>query len=150
MANIEILGRIKPNIKNNKELCVYNDDNNIMIKRKQKSIITDYSIKHKYAFDKVFDDKSDNLDIYNYLSITMLRLLIKENKNVTFYMYGQTGSGKTHTLLGSKKESGFLELILNDILEINYPIKVSVVEVYNNKCMDILNKKNSIQQRWMI
>ena len=147
MANIEILGRIKPNIKNNKELCVYNDDNNIIIKRKQKSIITDYSIKHKYAFDKVFDDKSDNLDIYNYLSINMLRLLIKENKNVTFYMYGQTGSGKTHTLLGSKKESGFLELILNDILEINYPIKVSVVEVYNNKCMDILNKKNSIQQR---
>ena len=147
MANIEILGRIKPNIKNNKELCVYNDDDNIIIKRKQKSIITDYSIKHKYAFDKVFDDKSDNLDIYNYLSINMLRLLIKENKNVTFYMYGQTGSGKTHTLLGSKNESGFLELILNDILEINYPIKVSVVEVYNNKCMDILNKKNCIQQR---
>jgi len=37
MANIEILGRIKPNIKNNKELCVYNDDDNIIIKRKQKN-----------------------------------------------------------------------------------------------------------------
>tara|TARA_Y100000022_G_C13259257_1_gene381705 strand:+ start:3549 stop:4829 length:1281 start_codon:yes stop_codon:yes gene_type:complete len=147
MTQIEILGRIKPNLKNNKTLCVNTNDNNITIKREQKSIIDNYSVSHKYNFDKVFDDKCDNLDIYNHLSINILHSIIKENQNVTFYLYGQTGSGKTHTLLGSNKEDGFLGLILNDIIHINYPIKASAVEIYNNKCMDILNKKNAVCQR---
>jgi hypothetical protein len=76
----------------------------------------------------------------------MLRNSIKNQKNVNFFLYGQTGSGKTHTLLGSKHEQGFLELLCLDILEINYPIYVSVIEIYNNKCMDILNKRSAVTQ----
>ena len=147
MASIEILGRIKPNLKNNKDLCVQHINNNIIVKRKQKSIISDYSLNHNYNLDKLFDQSSVNLDIYNYLSINILRSLFKEKKNVTFFLYGQTGSGKTHTLLGSKNEEGFLEMLLNDVLEINYQIKISVIEIYNNKCMDILNNRKVVTQR---
>lgn len=146
MANIEILGRVKPNIHNSSDLCVKIEDKSIIVNRKQKSIINDYLVNHNYTFDKVFDEQSKNDDVYNYLSIEFLRLIIKEKKNVTFFLYGQTGSGKTHTILGNNKEAGFLDLLLRDILEINFSIKVSVIEIYNNVCFDILNKKKLIKQ----
>ena len=32
-------------------------------------------------------------------------------------------------------------------MNINYDVNVSLIEIYNNKCYDILNNKNQIQQR---
>ena len=37
--------------------------------------------------------------------------------------------------------------MLHDILNINYPVSVTLVEIYNNKCYDILNHKKLIYQR---
>ena len=73
--------------------------------------------------------------------------MIRDKKDVTFYVYGQTGSGKTHTILGNESEYGFLYLFLKDVIHINYDATVSVVEIYNNKCYDILNNKNIVHQR---
>lgn len=146
MESINILARIKPNLKNIKDLCIETEQETITIKRNQKGVINDYSINHTYTFDRVYDQNDSNINIYNSLGHKMLRNLIKNKKNVNFFLYGQTGSGKTHTLLGSQHEQGFLELLCLDILEINYPITVSVIEIYNNKCMDILNKRSIVKQ----
>ena len=146
MESINILARIKPNLKNIKDLCIETEQESIIIKRNQKGVINDYSINHTYTFDRVYDQNDSNVNIYNSLGHKMLRNSIRNKKNVNFFLYGQTGSGKTHTLLGSQHEQGFLELLCLDILEINYPIIVSVIEIYNNKCMDILNKRTLVKQ----
>ena len=146
MESINILARIKPNLKNSKDLCIKTEQESIIIKRNQKGVINDYSINHTYTFDRVYDQNDSNVNIYNSLGHKMLRNLIRNKKNVNFFLYGQTGSGKTHTLLGSQHEQGFLELLCLDILDINYPITVSVIEIYNNKCMDILNKRSAVTQ----
>lgn len=146
MEKINILARIKPNLKKSKDLCIDTCNESIIVKRNQKSIINDYSINHTYTFDNVYDSDDLNINVYNSIGHKMLVNSIKNKKNVNFFLYGQTGSGKTHTLLGSQNERGFLELLCQDILEINYPMNVTVVEIYNNKCMDILNKRNPVSQ----
>ena len=152
MNNIKIFSRIKPNANDNVDSCVFNNKDTLIVKKQQKAYLQNYIIDCNYKLDKVFDDKCANLDIYNYISIEILKSILKYNKNVTFYVYGQTGSGKTHTILGDHKikgreEEGFVSLILHDILDINYQVSVTLVEIYNNKCYDILNNKKHIHQR---
>ena len=116
MTKIKILSRIKPNLTNHCiDGCVKNYENQIMVQKPQKSYAGNYNMTHKYKFDKVFDDKCINMDVYNELGIDMLMNVLKYKKNVTFYVYGQTGSGKTHSILGSPKEHGFLQYLLYDI-----------------------------------
>ena len=151
MNNIKILARIKPTA-NNCDSCIKENNNTIIVQKQQKAYLNNYVVDCKYKLDRVFDDGYLNLDVYNALSVDILRNVLKFNKNVTFYVYGQTGSGKTHTILGDhkvkgKEEDGFVSLILRDILNINYDVNVSLIEIYNNKCYDILNNKNHIQQR---
>ena len=148
MTKIKILSRIKPNLtRNNSDSCVKTYENQIMVQKPQKSYAGIYNMTHKYGFDKVFDDKCINMDIYNELGIDMLMNVLKYKKNVTFYVYGQTGSGKTHTILGSQKERGFLHTLLSDMLEMKLDAKISFIEIYNNKCYDILNEKKQVFQR---
>ena len=71
-----------------------------------KAYLNNYVVDCKYKLDRVFDDGYLNLDVYNALSVDILRNVLKLNKNVTFYVYGQTGSGKTHTILGDHKVKG--------------------------------------------
>ena len=147
MSNLKIFVRIKPSV-NNIDTCIESDNNNIIIDKRQKTYANTCIVKCKYIFDKIFDDSFLNSDIYNYISIKILRSVIKNNLNSTFYVYGQTGSGKTHTILGDdKNEKGIFTLILEDIVNINYKVKVSIIEIYNNKCFDVLNNNNNIVQR---
>lgn len=148
MTKIKILSRVKPNLnQNNSDSCVKSHENQVMVQKSQKSYLKDYNMTHKYKFDKVFDEHCLNLDVYNELGIGMLMNVLKYKKNVTFYVYGQTGSGKTHTILGAKKEEGFLHILLSDILEMNLDANISFIEIYNNKCYDILNDKKQVYQR---
>ena len=73
--------------------------------------------------------------------------MLKQQKNVMFYVYGHTGSGKTHSILGNSNEEGFLGLILKDMITIGKFVNVSVMEIHNNKCYDLLNDKKVIVQR---
>ena len=148
MTKIKILSRIKPILTGNSgDCCVKTNENLVMVQKPQKSYAGNYNMTHKYKFDKVFDDQCINMDIYNELGIDMLMNVLKYKKNVTFYVYGQTGSGKTHTILGSPKEKGFLHVLLSDMLEMKLDAKISFIEIYNNKCYDILNEKKQVFQR---
>lgn len=148
MTNIKILSRIKPILKNNQKSCLDVEENKILAKKIQKGCKGDYLVNYKYEFDKVFDDHSKNWDVYENIYIDILKNLMKHRNNVTFYVYGETGSGKTHTLLGNSNERGFLQLMLEDMIEINKKETfVNVVEIYNNKCFDLLDNNKHVYQR---
>jgi hypothetical protein len=141
------MSRIKPILNKNEESCVNVNENEIQLIKCQKRYLKTSNFKYSYNFDKVFDEKCDNLDIYHYFSVDVLKHMMKNRKNVMFYVYGHTGSGKTHTILGNSKEEGFLGLILRDMIDIGKLVKVSVMEIHNNKCYDLLNNKKVIVQR---
>ena len=148
MTNIKILSRIKPIMKNNQKSCLGVQENKILVKKIQKGCKGDYLVNYKYEFDKVFDDCSKNWDVYENIYIDILKNLMRYGNNVTFYVFGETGSGKTHTLLGNSNERGFLQLMLEDMIEINKKDTcVNIVEIYNNKCFDLLDNNKQVYQR---
>ena len=147
MNNIKLMTRIKPILNNNKNRCVKFEGNKIIIKKKQSGCYKERLVKYEYDFDRVFDDNKKNIDIFNEISIDMLYNLIKKKKNIVFYVYGETGSGKTHTIFGNCNEEGYLKLFLQDLISMDLSVKISIIQIYNNKFFDILNGNQIINQR---
>ncbi|POM75305.1 Kinesin-like protein, partial [Phytophthora palmivora] len=56
----------------------------------------------RYAYDRVFDEKSDQADVFDYLRDGVQQ--VAQGFNCTIFAYGQTGTGKTHTMLGKDLE----------------------------------------------
>ena len=148
MNNIKLMTRIKPINNKNITSCVKFEDNKIIIKKRHPGCYKERLVKYEYELDRVFDDEKNNMDLFNEISIDMLYNLIKKRKNIVFYVYGETGSGKTHTIIGNNKEYGFLTLILKDLLfNMKLDVKVSVIQIYNNKFFDVLNNNYIVNQR---
>lgn len=127
---------------------VNSDSNDIKIteikKNLQNKVIKSYK---KYTFDKVFDDEYTNDDLFNDFGMEIALNLIKKI-DTTFYVYGQTGSGKTYTIMGTDKIPGLLVLLLRMIKSYNnINLTFNCIQIYNNKCYDILNNNIQIYER---
>ena len=112
-------------------------------KNLQNKIIKTYK---EYSFDKVFDDEYSNDDLFNDFGMQIALNLVKKI-DTTFYVYGQTGSGKTYTIMGTDKIPGLLSLLLKMVKTYNVNLKFNCIQIYNNKCYDILNNNNEIYER---
>ena len=127
---------------------VDNDNSKIRIaeikKNLQNKVIKTYK---DYTFDKVFDDEYSNDDLFNDFGMEIALNLIKKI-DTTFYVYGQTGSGKTYTIMGTDKIPGLLVLLLKMIKSYNnINLTFNCIQIYNNKCYDILNNNVEIYER---
>ena len=101
--------------------------------------------KNKYNFDEIYDDYNTNDDIFNITATNMLNKFL-DNNDVVFYVFGQTGSGKTHTIFGDKNTQGIFPLVCNYLLDSNYEFEINAVEIYNNKCYDLLSNKQVFER----
>lgn len=100
-------------------------------------------LKHNFQFDKIFDNASDNREIF--LEISQLIQSSLDGYNVCVFAYGQTGSGKTWTM--SHHDDGMIPLsiskIFEDIKELEaqgweYTVEGQFVEIYNEQIVDLL------------
>lgn len=105
-----------------------------------------------FTFDSVFDvDNITNQSVY----ATSVSEVVKQTMNGfngTVFAYGMTGSGKTHSMQGTYNDPGIIPLAVNDIFKyINedsnsmkqYSVKVSYLEIYNEKIYDLLNPREA-------
>ncbi|KAI5950593.1 KIP2 [Candida margitis] len=116
------------------------------------------SISHvdgsSFAFDNVFENdanSNNNYQVYLKACKPIVEKFLDEGYNGTVFAYGMTGSGKTYSMKGNEKESGFVELAVNDLFDkINnhmggtttHQINVSYLEIYNERIIDLLNTGN--------
>ena len=141
--------RVRPNKKNESDNFINcnSDKNYICINDVKKDIMNkNIETNKKYEFDQVYDQDYDNDDIFNDFGIKIAFNLIKKI-DTTFYVYGQTGSGKTYTIMGNEKVPGILSLILKIFKKQNLDLKINCIQIYNNKCLDILNNNYQIFER---
>ena len=100
-----------------------------------------------FNFDKVFGMYSTQEEVFE----TVVRPIVNEcleGFNCTIFAYGQTGTGKTHTMEGdinSEEHAGIVPRSVKAILEnleqsgVEFTIRVSFLELYNEELQDLLN-----------
>lgn len=103
-----------------------------------------------YTFDKVFDPKSSQSDIFEF-SVSQTVDDLFNGYNGTVLAYGQTGSGKSYTMMGSniddEDKKGIIPRIADSIFEkiaagdenTEYTLSVSYMEIYMETIRDLLS-----------
>lgn len=106
------------------------------------------NISLSFNFDKIFNPQSSQRDVFNYVSPMIQSVL--DGYNVCIFAYGQTGSGKTYTMAGPKDDPGVniqaLRLLFNkmsDDNDVTFKVCVSLLEIYNEKIIDLLSNSKS-------
>eukprot|EP00798_Chlamydomonas_sp_ICE-L_P011916 gene11916-15018_t len=106
-----------------------------------------------FKFDQIFDSSSSQADVYG--DAQQLIRSVLDGYNVCIFAYGQTGSGKTHTMSGSSGTDpdgrGINYRALDDLFqmreqrsgEVEYKIKVQMLEIYNETLRDLLSEDQS-------
>uniref|UniRef100_A0A914GYD2 Kinesin motor domain-containing protein n=1 Tax=Globodera rostochiensis TaxID=31243 RepID=A0A914GYD2_GLORO len=113
------------------------------------------------VFDRVYGTESTQIQVYGDVVAPLMKEVLS-GYNCTVFAYGQTGSGKTYTMEGRHDESGsyswetdptsgiipralhqiFTELSTDDI---DFTVRVSYVELYNEQIYDLLSLSNTSQ-----
>lgn len=105
-----------------------------------------------FTYDHVLDPNSSQEQVYQVAAQHIVKDVLN-GYNGTIFAYGQTSSGKTHTMEGKMEEAnsphhGVIPRIINDIFNhiynledpnLEFNIKVSYFEIYNEKIRDLLD-----------
>ncbi|CAD6197428.1 unnamed protein product [Caenorhabditis auriculariae] len=102
-----------------------------------------------YVFDKVFKPNTSQEQVYKGAAYHIVQDVLT-GYNGTVFAYGQTSSGKTHTMegvIGDTSLQGIIPRIVADIFnhifnmdsELEFHIKVSYYEIYNERIRDLLD-----------
>jgi len=99
-------------------------------------------------FDRVYGPGTAQEAVFEDTKPVMLSCV--DGYNVCIMAYGQTGSGKTFTMMGPVDNMGVNRRAIREVLahctasrDIEYQIKVSMMEVYNEKIFDLLTGDRS-------
>ncbi|KAI8341360.1 kinesin motor domain-containing protein [Chlamydoabsidia padenii] len=105
-----------------------------------------------YSFDRVFGPEAKQEELYQEVAQPILEQVLL-GYNCTIFAYGQTGSGKTYTMegdlsqssIGPHSKAGIIPRAIHKLFEaldnqgLEYSVKVSLIELYNEELRDLLN-----------
>ncbi|KAG5534424.1 hypothetical protein RHGRI_022523 [Rhododendron griersonianum] len=118
--------------------------------------IDEFTVEHQWKddikqhlYDRVFDGIASQEDVFD-----DARYLVQsavDGYNVCVFAYGQTGSGKTFTIYGSEDNPGLtpraaselFRILKRDSKNVQFSLKVNMVELYQDVLVDLLLPKNS-------
>ena len=148
-GNIRVYCRIRPILENEinngyNDIISYDDNDDDIIHIYDEERLMTLS----FEFDKIFNNKNTKqIDIFNEISPLLLSVI--DGYNVCIFAYGQTGAGKTYTMQGPKDNPGVnlrtISLLFDKLnknskeMEYEYKIKISLLQVYNETIIDLLN-----------
>lgn len=105
-----------------------------------------------FIFDKVFNQNSQNEDVFNEVVKDLITSLL-DGFNCSVFFYGATGTGKTHTMFGKPNAPGIIFLTIQELFdcvdllkaERDFKINVSYLEIYNENIYDLLRSSTSLK-----
>jgi kinesin family member 2/24 len=98
---------------------------------------------HKFAFDNIFDEKTNNEEVYTCAVAPLAKYATVERGYCTCLVYGQTGSGKTFTMSSMYTQAA--EDVFHQLNEASNRfdapaiVSVSFIELAGENCFDLLN-----------
>lgn len=114
------------------------------------SVATLQGATETLEFDKCYGPDSTQEKVFEDTKPTILSCV--DGYNVCIMAYGQTGSGKTFTMMGPVDNPGVNRRAINELFaacqarpEVRFTIGVSIMEVYNEKLIDLLQDSREDQ-----
>ncbi len=118
-------------------------------------------VSKTYTFDHVFPPEATQESLFKTVAHPIVNEVLK-GFNCTIFAYGQTGTGKTYTMEGLRNEyydgdsenisltsdSGIIPRSIDQIFdtleksEVEYSVRVSFLEIYNEEIRDLLGATN--------
>jgi hypothetical protein len=147
-CGVQVAVRIRPLNKKetaaNDEVCVS------VINNTSLSVSSQFDGNRVFNFDAVLSDSGTQRKAYD---VSARRILTKvlDGFNGCVFAYGQTGSGKTYTMEGMKGLPGVIPRLTQDLFRhisdhkdtTKFTVRVSYVEVYQEKLHDLLKTTNT-------
>ncbi|KJH48236.1 kinesin motor domain protein [Dictyocaulus viviparus] len=146
-GNIRVFYRIRPQLKQineNPAVVIDEMDNGVVHltqpSGRKSSESADFVIPMEYTQEEIF------------LKVSPIITSCIDGYNVCLFAYGHTGSGKTYTMEGPESDPGINQRAIMQLFEaaidgqkenIAYEIKVSMMEIYNEKIRDLLGSSGS-------
>jgi len=107
------------------------------------------STGQNFQFDKVFGWDCPQREVYTYAAKPVIHSILL-GYNGTVFAYGQTSSGKTHTMEGDLNDPelqgviprmvfSIFDGIFNADESVEFVVKISIVEIYNERIKDLLD-----------
>jgi len=110
---------------------------------------------HRFQFAHAFGAGCTNEEVYGAHAAAVENVL--RGFDCTLMVYGQTGSGKTHTMMGAADGSepgivpmafdSLFEAILSRSDETSFSLRLSVLEILEERCVDLLHGRTSVVLR---
>ncbi|CAH8451300.1 unnamed protein product [Schistosoma mattheei] len=162
MSNLHVVARLRPSTfqelnENPKHYITIKENEIILINNGEIgcALAADHRVRTRvFPLDHIFGsvgqrnpDNDSQASIYNHIGKPAVDS-VKDGYNCSLFAYGMTGTGKTHTIFGSEDDPGLIpricEALLNHIkvnqnVHRKYELKISFVEIYNEKIHDLLN-----------
>ncbi|KRX05245.1 P-loop containing nucleoside triphosphate hydrolase [Pseudocohnilembus persalinus] len=158
--NIQVMVRVRPLNQRERDegaqSCVIQQDGNT-----KQLVLQTHSDQKTFNFDYVTDNKVTQDDIFHIVGKPITDACL-EGYNACIFAYGQTGAGKTFTMQGKNLDEGrdnpnrglqprvfdYLFGLINQIKkqkDIEYLVKCSYLEIYNEQIKDLLSSEPSTQ-----
>ncbi|KII70283.1 Kinesin-like protein KIF11 [Thelohanellus kitauei] len=123
------------------------------------SVIGHWGHNRSFVFDRVFDYRSKQIEVYKSVVVPLLEEVI-QGYSCTIFAYGQTGTGKTYTMEGARcserihysweqdPQSGIIPRSIHQLFEMlerkqdiqEFSVRVSFLEIYNEELFDLLGQ----------
>jgi hypothetical protein len=161
-SRIQVFCRFRPQNKREKEengqLCLQprkqseSKDTNEKHEEQHVYLKTLDDATHTYSFDRVFFPESTQEQVYESTGKPIIQAVLN-GFNGAIIAYGQTGAGKTYSMGGGSYDSknqesrGIINRAMDQLFQyandsnscIEFEVKVSFVEIYNENILDLLN-----------
>lgn len=138
--------------KGEKDIVVANSSRKLSVMEpKVKVDMTRYIEECRFVFDEVFDEKTDNAQVYERTAKPLVEYVFSGG-NAMCFAYGQTGSGKTYTMMDM--HNGLYIQAAVDIFDLlsleefsHLTAFVAFYEIYLTNLFDLLNDRKKLFAR---
>lgn len=101
--------------------------------------------RSRFHFDKIYNNSERNEDIFEETLAASINDVFSQRKNIIMFSYGTTGSGKTHTIAGTKREPGILNLTFERVFQMcqqkGSKLTFNSFEIYDERIKDLLQDR---------
>ncbi|GIX90330.1 hypothetical protein CDAR_506912 [Caerostris darwini] len=126
-----------------------------VIPEKKEILLKDKNTNREFFFDKVFPSDAKQITVYKAVVGPLIQEVLN-GYNCTVFAYGQTGTGKTYTMEGERNNTncsweddpgaGIIPRSLHQLFEelnkeenVEFSVRVSFLELYNEELFDLLS-----------